>query len=455
MIIRPLNHTRLAQFVIAFGLFACQVEEEIKPKKQPLPGCDKVFLDGYTSQTSYQPGDVADVYIESLSFLECGLSVYDAQGTLAFASDVSLYPQRKLTTEPWKYGYNFSIFSELKVPANLTSGVYYIEKQIPLIVKSPTPADVTVVFPFNTINAYNSSGGKSLYGFNSSNAMGSQIVSFQRPLADDTEKDRCNECIKWFPTLSDIKINYISDLDLDDYTSFSGSKVLVITGHSEYWTRKARHNFDKFVEAGGHSVLLSGNSMWWQVRYSDTRDQLICYRDANLDPEPNSLMKTILWTEPSLDFSIIKSIGADFNGGGYGLRVDKGWDGFKIANPKSPLLEGLSVSRGDIIRVPSDECDGAPIKGFDADGFPILDNKYNFAKYELIGFDKGARAGAETYPTFIAMRATATSGIIINMGACDWCSISGVGQSGGSNMVKTITKNAITKLVNGSPIFSD
>ena len=451
MITKTFNRTGLAQFAIAFALFACQTENEVKPIKPPLPSCSKVFLDGYTNQTSYLPGDVANVYIESLSTLECGLSIYDAKGTLAFVSDVNLYPQTKSTTEPWKYGFNFSIFSEVKVPSDLASGVYFIEKQIPLIVKSQAPADVTVVFPVNTIGAYNSSGGKSLYNFNSSNSEASHVVSFLRPLADDTEKDRCNECIKWFPSLSDLKINYVSDQDLDDYTSFSGSKVLVVTGHSEYWTRKARYNFDKFVNAGGHSVLLSGNTMWWHVRYSDARDQLICYKDALLDPEPDQTMKTILWTEPSLNFPIAKSIGADFNGGGYGLKVDNGWDGYKIANPKSPLFEGLNLNRGDIIRLPSGECDGAPINGFDADGFPILDNKYNFVKYELIGFDKGSRGGAETYPTFIAMKATTTSGIIINMGACDWCSSSGVGQSN----VKTITRNAIKKLVTGSPVFSN
>ena len=202
-------------------------------------------------------------------------------------------------------------------------------------------------------------------------------------------------------------------------------------------------------------MLLSGNSMWWQVRYSFDQRQLICYRDAKADPESDPLLKTIRWTESSLDFSIVKSIGGDFDHGGYGLKTDSGWDGYKIANPASPLLEGLNLKRGDIIKVPSEECDGAPIKDFDSEGFPILNNKFNFLKFELIGYDRGTRAGKETYPTFIAMKATPASGIIINMGSTDWCSSTGMGHEKDGHALRTITKNAIQKLITGSPVFSN
>jgi hypothetical protein len=343
----------------------------------------------------------------------------------------------------------------MTLPRTLVSGVYLIEGQIPFVVKGDSPADVTVVFPSNTITAYNASGGKSLYGFNSTGSVGSQTVSFLRPLNDGDEEDRCTECLKWFTSLTEFSINYISDLDLDIYESIAGSKVLILAGHSEYWTRKARTNFDQFVSGGGHSVLLSGNSMWWQVRYSDDRNQLICYREAKLDPETDPLMKTVRWVDPLLNFPIAKSIGADFDGGGYGLKGDNGWDGYKIANPASPLLEGLNLKRGDIISIPSDECDGAPIKGFDSEGFPVLDNKYNFEKFELIGFDKGTRGGAETYPTFIVMQATPSSGVVVNMGANDWCSASGVGHAIAGGPLKTITRNAIHKLVSGVTVFSN
>ncbi len=54
-------------------------------------------------------------------------------------------------------------------------------------------------------------------------------------------------------------------MDLEDYSEIAGAKVVVIIGHSEYWTRRARENFDRYVLEGGNALVLSGNTMWWQV----------------------------------------------------------------------------------------------------------------------------------------------------------------------------------------------
>ena len=108
-----------------------------------------------------------------------------------------------------------------------------------------------------------------------------------------------------------------------------------------------------------------------------------------------------------------------------------------------------------MIHLPSDEWDGVPISGFDADGFPILDNQYNFEKLELIGFDRGSRGGKGTYPTIIAFKATATSGIVINMGSSEWCSKDGIENATSGTQLKTITENAIRKLLNRTNVFSN
>lgn len=443
---------RCLYVAVFFVIYSCSQKESIPLVVPALTPCSKNVVAGYTNKTSYFPGDIAEVYIQAVDTFQCALGIYDQSGKQAFSSNVEIYKQNSAVDEPWKYGFNFLIYSEIKIPTTLSSGIYFIENKIPLVVKASGQADVTVVYPINTLNAYNSSGGKSLYNFNSSDKEGSPVVSYLRPLNDDEEEDRCSECLKWFHTLGDVRFKYISDQDLDDYSAISSSKILLIPGHSEYWTRKARENFDRFVESGGNAILLSGNSMWWQVRYSEDRDQMICYRKEEFDPEPDPLQKTVQWANPILEYSIIKSIGADFNHGGYGLRNDSGWDGFRILNGSSPLLEGLGLQRGATVSLPSDECDGAPFTRFDNDGFPILENENNFEKLELIGFDRGSRGGVETFPMFIALKPKPNSGVIVNMGASDWCSSTGIGNPNGQ--AKTITRNAIRKLLSGSTVFS-
>ena len=31
------------------------------------------------------------------------------------------------------------------------------------------------------------------------------------------------------------------------------------------------------TNTGGHALILSGNTMWWQVRYNEDKTKLICY----------------------------------------------------------------------------------------------------------------------------------------------------------------------------------
>jgi hypothetical protein len=448
MINRLLLLFRLA--VILF-LYSCEYKDTAIP---PLPACGDHVITGYTDKVSYFPGEAVDVFLQSSDSLDCGLGFYDIHGQLAFHTKVSVFPQRVSPAEPWENGFKFRSNGNVILPTSLASGIYLIENKITIVVKSGATADVTVVYPSNTINAYNTSGGKSLYPFNSTDMKASPMVTFLRPMDSPVEKGECAECLKWFPSLFNIKINYITDMDLDYGESFQG-KVIVIVGHSEYWTRKARANFDRFVDEGGHALILSGNTMWWQVRYTDAKDGLICYREASLDPEPGPSVKTVRWVDPTLQYPILPSIGEDFDHGGYGLETDHGWNGLKIVSPFSPLLEGLALQKGDVLNLPSTECDGAPIKNWDADGFPVLNNDtLQFAKFELIGFDRGSRGGQETFPTFTVLQKSQASGIIVNVGSINWCSSSGMGSPDAGEKIKTITRNALNKLLTGQNVFT-
>jgi hypothetical protein len=415
-----------------------------------LPGtlCSPSFSYGYTDKISYLPGDKMRVFMQTTQPVEiCRLDIYTVNGTLAFSVSSSLTKQQIIGTDPSVKGYGFTIFSEVEIPNNLKSGVYLIEKQIPFILKTTNPVDLVIVYPSNTANAYSRSGGKSLYD----KIDRPSNVSFLRPIELQSQS---LYGLKWFATLTNYNIGYIADSDMDDFNTIKNAQIVTIMGHSEYWTRKARKNFDQFVNAGKNAIILSGNTMWWQVRYTETH-QMICYKETALDPIDDNLLKSIIWTDPLLDYSIFSSIGADFPHGGYGLQSDAGWDGYKIAEPASPLLEGLNLKKGDILSLPSGEYDGAPILNFTTDGYPVLDKSaLGFQQVELIGFDRGSRGGVETIGTFIAFKKNNSSGIVVNAASYDWCSERGIGGPSGEK-IKRITLNAIDKLLKHQTVFSN
>jgi hypothetical protein len=428
--------------------------EEPEPEKpdpsEPLPTtlCGPNVIEGYTDKVSYAPDEEVTAFLQSNSVIaSCKLTIYHVNGEEAFSIASALAFQTVNGDQPSANGFGFVPTVKFKIPEEVASGVYMIEKKIPFVVRTSKAVDLMIVYASNTANAYATSGGKSLYTPPPNKP---SQVSFHRPIPLEAFS---GQCLKWFEGLSGFSMGYVVDSDLDYFERIKDAKTLVIIGHNEYWTRAARLNFDRFVDEGGDALILSGNTMWWQVRYADDGKTLLCYKDVE-DPETNPLYKTKTWDNPMLDYSITSSIGADFPRGGYGVRNDQGWNGYKIVNKDSPLFDGLNLTNGQIISCPTVEWDGVPIASFDANGYPVVDNDIlNFDQIELLAFDRGFRA-VDTYGTFIVFRRKPTSGVVINTASTDWCSSAGMGGTHG-DMIKKITLNALTKLKNGETVFTE
>lgn len=62
----------------------------------------------------------------------------------------------------------------------------------------------------------------------------------------------------------------ISDLDLHrNPGQLRRHRVLVINGHSEYWSIEMYRGLKEYLAAGGRVIVLSGNSLFWRVSFSD------------------------------------------------------------------------------------------------------------------------------------------------------------------------------------------
>tara|TARA_Y100000385_G_scaffold60247_1_gene58598 strand:- start:402 stop:1385 length:984 start_codon:yes stop_codon:yes gene_type:complete len=306
------------------------------------------------------------------------------------------------------------------------------------------PKDILVLYSSNTENAYSSSGGKSLYSYNSSDKIASHIVSFHRPIA---LPGHSTEFLQWINTIENLNIGYISDKDMDNYENIKNSKLLLIPGHSEYWSLKARKNFDKFTENGKNTLIMSGNTMWWQVRYNDDYSKLICFKNSSIDPIKDDYLKSVNWSDSILNYPIINSIGLDFNYGGMGTLEDFGWDGYKIVNSSSPLLANCNLKSNDTLSLKSTEYDGTPLI-FSNDSTQVSLKLQNlFFRYELIAYDFASRyEDRSRNGSWIVMQKNKNFGVIVNTGSTDWCRIEGM-KGEDSNIIKLITLNTIELLL--------
>lgn len=433
-----------APVTLAFCLAACLnscKKDDGNGRKGPYG--DRSIENGYVDKQSYFPGDNAKLYVSADNpYQDTSLNVYDVNGTLAFKIPFTkIYHQDPQGESPYEEGFQYDDPISFKIPA-VKSGVYLVANQIPIIIKAKDDnVDFTVVYPSNTENAYCKSGRRSLY-----TTPIAKKVSFLRPVPY-TEYGA--GFLKW-ANKQHYAYNVIADVDLDDYANLKG-RIITIIGHNEYWTRKGRRNFDRFISEGKNALVLSGNTMWWQVRYNDEQNQLICYKGSEEPPVADSL-RTILWVFNILRYPITQSIGCDFDRGGYseGVKHD-GWRGFKIVHPQSPLLAGLNLKKGDIISCPTNEYDGAPLRGFDTDGTPLIDNNaLKFYKVQLIGYDFGWRT-VKTVPTAIVFRKTVSSGLVVNFPSTNWCTVSSFDRP----PIVTITKNAIDGLLSGQDLMGE
>lgn len=73
------------------------------------------------------------------------------------------------------------------------------------------------------------------------------------------------------------EFDVITDRDLHrDPDQLRGYDAFLINGHSEYWSLQMYRGLQRYLERGGNAIVLSGNSLFWRVSYSDDGSILEC-----------------------------------------------------------------------------------------------------------------------------------------------------------------------------------
>jgi hypothetical protein len=286
-------------------------------------------IEGYTSQSSVQPGDVVDLHVSATAGASYRIEIYRLgwyQGLggrliaclpACGASEPGV--QQPVAAADPNTGYldaGWPVTDSITVGSNWTSG-YYIAKliltsgssahaasNVPFIVRAApgVSSAILVQAAVNTWQAYNSWGGKSLYSFNSSSSAvpssqtnAASQVSFNRPpLANAQDPFQYDYNIIRFLEKNGYDVSYQADSDTDQNpNSLLSHQLDIVAGHDEYWTKAMRDAWDAAQTSGVNVATLGANDGYWQARYADSTDRtLIEYRTAAIDPGTDPTQKT-------------------------------------------------------------------------------------------------------------------------------------------------------------------
>ena len=167
-----------------------------------------------------------------------------------------------------------------------------------------------------------------------------------------------------------LDLDYLTDYDLDaDPQALDGYGVVILVGHSEYWSARQRDAVDGFVERGGRLAVFSGNTAFWKVRWEDEGRTLICHKWKGFEADPmaeaDPASGTHLWSHPAFAWPEAATTGLSFIFAGYhrlGLCAARGVGGYTVYRDKHWALEGCDLYYGDVFG------DEVPLIGYENDG---------------------------------------------------------------------------------------
>jgi hypothetical protein len=198
---------------------------------------------------------------------------------------------------------NWGVSATWNVPSTAVSGVYFARiyrtdgttgaNQIPFVVtNNSSHSDVLFMTSDETWQAYNDWGGYSLY---TGTATGSPWccsaldpgravqVSYNRPFAtryDDISPNGQDFFFyAEFPMIQFLEkngynVSYASQIDIAQPGAASmieQHKVLMNTGHSEYWDASDMSNITAARNAGVNLAFFTGNTAWWKTRWANSQ----------------------------------------------------------------------------------------------------------------------------------------------------------------------------------------
>ncbi len=278
--------------------------------------------EGYTDRVSYSPGDTIGVSVSTtsptwtLQVIRSEYPWWEDEPVVAEAAGLpgEFHPQ---PAQAW-LGADWPVSHSIEVGPGWQSGGYVAKliaedgttRYHPFFIRPAVPGStsrILYVANFNTVNAYNWWGGKSLYKSVPPASNGNAVaVSFERPLIEGMGQAEINRNLHCHLEEMGFALEYLTEWDIDrDPCLLRNYDVVIFGGHHEYVTSRFYDAIQDHHDRGGHLAFFSGDDLYWQVRYEDGGAIMVGYKGKALDDDPLAgladCLVTTRWHESLLD----------------------------------------------------------------------------------------------------------------------------------------------------------
>jgi hypothetical protein len=110
---------------------------------------------------------------------------------------------------------------------------------------------------------------------------------------------------------SGYEYDVVTDIDLHrDPGMLADYRVLIINGHSEYWSIEAYQGVDHYLRRGGACVVLSGNTMFWRVSFNEDCSVMECRKyDDRIGGRPGATFGELYHSHDGRRGSLMRECG--------------------------------------------------------------------------------------------------------------------------------------------------
>ncbi|MBR8833093.1 MAG: DUF4082 domain-containing protein [Stigonema ocellatum SAG 48.90 = DSM 106950] len=267
-------------------------------------------------------------------------------------------PTTKLVECNWSTSYTLAVGSDWTSGlyiAKLTDTLSGKQSQVWFVVRDDSStSNVLFQSSFNTFQAYNNTGGYSLYGFNSKGGQAALKVSYDRPFSQTTtETAEFNNLLRWEYNMArwlesqGYDVTYVTNVDFQSSSQLlQNHKVFLSVGHDEYWSIDERNNVEQARDAGVNLAFFSANTSYWRVRFENSQTissgsnrVMVCYKDAATSSEPTNKFRSTLNNRPESGLLGVMYIADQDN-------VYGGFD-FVVKNANDPYYAYTGLKDGD------------------------------------------------------------------------------------------------------------